>query len=175
MIRKNYGSLVWPLAVVINGLIVLSVCSPKISLLPERYLSFLPRLNAILNGLTFLSLLAARSAIKRKNIMRHRSFVFLAFGFTFLFLLSYLTYHFSAASTRFGGPALLRYVYLLILSSHIVLAAIIVPLAMYTMGLGLAGNTVKHRKAAYWTMPVWLYVSLTGVIVYLFIAPYYKS
>jgi putative membrane protein len=175
MIKKNYVAIVWLLATLINGLIALSVFSPKISALQTCNFSILPLLNAILNGLTFLSLLAARSAIKHNNIRKHRGFVFLAFSFTFLFLISYLTYHFSTPATKFGGTTQLRYIYLFILITHILLAAIIVPLAMYTMGLGLNGEIIKHRKAARWTMPIWLYVSLTGVIVYLIISPYYHT
>ncbi|HTI92603.1 MAG TPA: DUF420 domain-containing protein [Puia sp.] len=174
MTRKNYIATVWPLTIAINGLIILSVFSPKISAMKGHDLSALPLLNAILNGLTFLSLLIARAAVRHRNTERHRNFIFLAFGFTFLFLISYLTYHFSVPATRFRGPVLLRYSYFFILSTHILLAAIIVPLAMYTMGMAISGDVARHRRIARWTMPIWLYVSLTGVIVYIMISPYYN-
>ncbi|WPU99152.1 DUF420 domain-containing protein [Mucilaginibacter sp. cycad4] len=154
-------------------MIIIAFFLPKLEVLRGYNFSLLPLFNAVMNGLTFLSLLAALSAIEKKNIKRHKSFVFLAFAFTSLFLISYLLYHFSTPSTKFGGPGYLRAIYLFILLTHIPLAIIIVPLAMVTMGFGLNRNIPKHRKIAKWTMPIWLYVSLTGVIVYLMISPYY--
>lgn len=173
MPQKNFRSLTWILAIAINGLIATSFFLPKINALKVYDFSYLPLVNAILNALTFVSLLIALFAIKRRNIRLHKRFVFLAFSFTFVFLLSYLLYHFSTPSTKYGGPILLRNIYLFILLTHILLAIIIVPLAMITMGFGLNMNIVRHRKIARWTMPLWLYVSATGVIVYLMISPYY--
>jgi len=174
MTRKNYLPLIGGLAVVINGLILLSVFT---KLTPTRHydLHLLPLANAVLNGLTFLSLLIARSAIKRKETRQHRRFVFLAFFFTTLFLISYLTYHFTTPSTEYRGTSVLRYIYYVILSTHIILAIFIVPLAIYTGALALTGAVKSHRKIAGWTMPIWLYVSFTGVIVYLMISPYYQN
>ncbi len=174
MPKKNYNTLIWILAITINGLITTSIFLPKLNALKGYNFSFLPLLNAILNSLTFLSLLIALTAIKRKNRRRHKRFVFLAFSFTTLFLLSYLLYHFSTPSTKYGGPPFLRYIYLFILLTHIPLAILIVPLALITMGRGLNGNIAKHRNIARWTMPIWLYVSGTGVIVYWMISPYLR-
>lgn len=173
MPQKNYTPIIWTLAIAINGLIATSIFLPKIPALKGHDFSFLPLLNAILNGLTFLSLLAALYAIKRKDILRHKRLVFLAFSFTTLFLLSYLLYHFSTPSTPYGGPPFLKFIYLFILLTHIPLAIIIVPLALITMGRGLNGNIVRHRRIARWTMPIWLYVSASGVIVYWMISPFY--
>jgi len=172
--KRKYNLLIWILAVAINGLITTSIFMPKVSALQAYNFSFLPLVNAVLNALTFLSLLIALFAIKQKDIRRHKRFVFLAFSFTSLFLFSYLMYHFSTPSTKYSGPLILKYVYFFILFTHIALAVIIVPLALITIGMGMNNDTMKHRKIARWTMPVWLYVSLTGVIVYLMIAPYYK-
>lgn len=174
MKQKNYTSIIWALTIAINGLIAIAYFLPKNNSLKEFDFSPLPSVNAILNGATFISLLSARIAAKKKDIYVHRAFIFLAFVFTFFFLCSYLLYHFSAPSTKFGGTGLIRGIYFFILITHIFLAALIVPLALRTMSFALNGNIAKHRKAAKWTMPIWLYVSLTGVIVYILISPYYS-
>src|SRR5699024_4253639 len=136
-------------------------------------LTVLPLLNAVLNGITFILLVCALVMIKKKNIPAHRNFMLAAFGVTLIFFLSYLTYHAMAGSTSFGAEGIMMYIYYIILISHIILAAILVPLSLITLGRGLNMNVRKHRKIARWTMPIWLYVSLTGVLVYLFISPYY--
>ncbi len=107
--------------------------------------------------------------------MLHRTFVCLAFSFTALFLFSYLLYHFSTPSTRYGGEGILRGIYFFILLTHVFLAALIVPLALFTMASGLNNQINRHRKIAKWTMPIWLYVSFTGVLVYILISPYYHG
>lgn len=171
--RKNYKPLIWTLTLAINGLVTIAFFLPDIESLKQYDFSFLPKLNAILNSLTFFSLLIALYAIKQKNIKRHKNFVLLALFWTSVFLVSYLLYHFSTPSTKFGGQGIIKGIYLFILLTHIFLAAIIVPLALITIGRGLNMEISKHRKIARWTMPIWLYVSLTGVIVYLMISPYY--
>ncbi|MBB6108608.1 putative membrane protein [Mucilaginibacter lappiensis] len=173
MLQRNYKYLIWALSIAINGLIALAFFLPKITVLGGHDFSKLPLLNALLNGLTFCSLMIALLAIRRKKIPLHRTFVFLAFLFTSLFLFSYLLYHFSTPSTKYGGDGILRVVYFFILVTHVFLAALIVPLALLTMAFGLNGQIDRHRKIARWTMPIWLYVSSTGVIVYLLISPYY--
>ena len=170
---KNYKPLIWTLAIAINLLITLSFFLPHIEFFKQFDFSFLPLLNAILNSLTFVSLIIAFTAIKQKNIKRHKTFVLLALTWTAIFLGSYLLYHFSTPSTKFGGQGLTKYIYFFILVTHIFLASIIVPLALISIGLGLNMEVAKHRKIVRWTMPLWLYVSLTGVIVYLMISPYY--
>ncbi|SEL30655.1 DUF420 domain-containing protein [Parapedobacter koreensis] len=171
---KNYRPLIWTLTLAINGLIALAFFLPNIEILKQYDFSFLPKLNAILNSLTFISLIVALVAVKQKNIKRHRNFVLLALFWTSLFLVSYLLYHFSTPSTSFGGQGITKVIYLFILLTHIVLAAIIVPLALISIGRGLNMEVSKHKKIVRWTMPIWLYVSLTGVIVYLMISPYYS-
>lgn len=171
--KKNYNAIIWILTLAINGLIAVAFFLPDIESLKKYDFSFLPSLNAILNSLTFTSLIFALVFIKKRNIKRHKQFIFLAFTWTSLFLISYLLYHFSIPSTKFGGQGIIRAVYFFILLTHIFLAAIIVPLALVSIGKGLNMEVEKHRKIARWTMPIWLYVSLTGVIVYLMISPYY--
>ncbi len=133
----------------------------------------LPLLNAILNSFTFLFLLSALIAILKRNIKVHQRFIYAAFSTTFIFLLSYVTYHFLAPSTPFGGEGWIAGVYYFILITHIILAAIIVPLALMSFFSGFNDHRTRHRKWVRWTMPLWLYVSLTGVIVYVLISPYY--
>lgn len=171
MSYRNAMLLIWVLTIVINGLILLTFFLPKVSLVDGCDYSSLPMLNAILNGLTFFSLLFASYAVRRKNILLHRSSIFLAFSYTTLFLFSYLLYHFSMPATHYTGDGILRGVYFFILFTHVVLAAIIVPLGLLSMAFALNNQISQHRKIARWTMPIWLYVSFTGVVVYLLISP----
>jgi len=173
IMARNYKPLIWILTIGINGLIVFAFFFPYKEHFKGRDFSILPLLNAVLNGATFILLLLALYAIRQKNIKRHRNFIFSAFLCTSVFLLSYLLYHFTTASTRFGGAGIIRYIYYFILFTHIILAAATVPLALIAMGRGLNMEVAAHKKITRLTMPVWLYVSATGVIVYLMIAPYY--
>ncbi len=129
--------------------------------------SDLPTLNATLNGVAFVLLLAGYRAIRRKRVTLHRNLMLSAFGTSTLFLISYVTYHLSAPPVTFGGEGWVRPVYSAMLISHIVLAAALVPLVLVTLTLALRGRLEKHRRLARWTLPVWLYVSVTGVLVYL--------
>lgn len=142
---------------------------------PETLSKFyiLPKLNAIFNGTAFLCLIAALAAVKKKNINRHRAFTTAAMVLSVLFLVSYVAFHSMVESTSYGGEGGIRYLYFFILISHILLSAIIVPLVLFTYARGLAMKVEKHRKLAKITFPIWLYVTLTGVIVYLMISPYY--
>jgi putative membrane protein len=173
-VKKNYNPLVIVLSIAIIGLVALAFFLPKFDFLKNKDLSMLPLVNAILNSITFISLSTALIAIKRKNIPLHKKMIFTALSSTALFLVTYLVYHFGAPHTLYGGTGLLKAIYLFILLTHIVLAAAIVPLALLSLARGLNMQVEKHRKIARWTMPIWLYVSLTGVIVYIMISPYYK-
>jgi len=136
-------------------------------------LRLLPRTNAVLNSLTTVFLLAAFVAIRRKRISLHRRFIYAAFTTTGLFLVTYLTYHFLSESARFGGGSRMAAVYYFLLITHVVLAMGIVPLALVTFLRGITNRVAQHRAIARWTMPLWLYVSVSGVLVYLLISPYY--
>ncbi len=133
----------------------------------------LPEFNAYINALTFLLLLIGFVLIKNGKVVAHRSAMVSAFIFSVIFLISYLTYHYGAPHTSFGGEGLVKYIYYFILISHILLAITVVPLALITLFRAWRMDYFKHKKIARWTLPIWLYVSLTGVIVYLMIEPYY--
>ena len=129
--------------------------------------SDLPTLNAILNSTSAILLIAGWRLIKRKRIDAHRACMIGALATSTLFLISYLYYHYHHGSTRFAGTGALRAIYLTILLTHTVLAAGILPLILVTVARALKQNFAAHRKVARWTMPLWLYVSVTGVVVYL--------
>lgn len=173
--QRNYTPLIWVLSIIIIAVILGSNYLPRSTdgTIAGIDLTVLPLLNAIFNGVTFILLVSALVMIKKKNITAHRNFMLAAFGVTLLFFMSYLTFHAMAGSTSFGGDGLIKYVYFFILLTHIVLAAVLVPLSLITLGRGLNMSVRKHRRIAHWTMPIWLYVSLTGVVVYVLISPYY--
>lgn len=135
--------------------------------------TILPLLNAIFNCFTFIALVVALVSILKKNVRLHRMFIGAAFTSTTLFLISYVSYHYLTESTKYGGEGALRSIYFFVLLTHIVLAIVVVPLALLSVVRGLQMKLDKHRKIARWTMPIWLYVSFTGVVVYLMISPYY--
>jgi len=135
--------------------------------------SRLPAFHALLNGTVSLLLLAGFMFIRRKMITAHRASMMSAFVLSAVFLVSYVVYHAASESTPFGGEGFIRTLYYIILLSHILLAAIILPLVLFTIYRAISGRLEQHRKLARWTFPIWLYVSVTGVIVYLMIAPYY--
>ena len=129
-------------------------------------LADLPAVNAALNGTTALLLSLGYAMIRRRRIAAHKTCMLSAFAVSALFLVSYLYYHAHAGVRHFTGSGWIRTVYFAILFSHTVLAAAIVPLAVTTVGLGLSARYPRHRRIARWTLPLWLYVSLTGVVVY---------
>ena len=126
----------------------------------------LPAVNAALNALTALLLVAGYVQIRRRRIAAHRACMLAAFTTSVLFLVSYLTYHAQVGSQPFTGQGPIRTVYFVVLISHIVLAALILPLALVTLRRGLRRDDVRHAAIARWTLPIWLYVSVTGVVVY---------
>ncbi|MEK3881959.1 DUF420 domain-containing protein [Paenibacillus sp. PL2-23] len=174
MKEKNYTPIVAVLTVVIVALVAILFFLPAYNGEVGFDVLLLPLLNAIFNSFTFVSLLIALIAIMKKNVRMHRAFILMAFVTTTLFLVSYVTYHYLTESTPYGGEGLLKGIYLFVLLTHIVLAIVVVPLALMSLARGLANQVDKHRRIARWTMPIWLYVSLTGVIVYLMISPYYS-
>ncbi|WP_289138455.1 DUF420 domain-containing protein [uncultured Brevibacillus sp.] len=174
MKQRNYTPAIVILSIAINTIIAIMYFMPKNNDFGHIDLTFLPFLNAVMNSFTFVFLVAALvSIIKYKNIQLHRRYIFAAFSTTAVFLVSYLVYHGMAPSTSYGGEGILRPIYYFILLSHILLSAIIVPFALITTARGLNMQVDRHKKIARWTMPMWLYVSATGVIVYLMISPYY--
>jgi putative membrane protein len=136
-------------------------------------LGFLPSIYATINGATAILLIAALSAIKLGKISLHRKLMTACLVLSAMFLVMYVLYHMTSDSTPFGGEGSIRYVYYFILITHIVLSVVVVPLVLFTYLRALLGQYDKHRKLARITFPVWLYVAVTGVIVYFMISPYY--
>jgi uncharacterized membrane protein YozB (DUF420 family) len=127
----------------------------------------LPSLNAILNGAAAVLLVWGYTLIRRRQIQKHRRVMIAAFVTSVLFLISYLVYHYQVGSVRYERTGVLRTIYLSILATHTALAALVPPLVIITLNRGLSARWDKHRRIARWTLPVWLYVSVTGVVVYL--------
>jgi putative membrane protein len=135
--------------------------------------SFLPPIYATTNGITAIVLLFAVKAIKGGNRKLHEKLMTTAIALSVLFLVMYVAYHMTADSTKFGGEGAIRYVYYFLLISHILLSIAVIPLVLITYVRALAERFDRHKKIAKITFPIWLYVAVTGVIVYLMIAPYY--
>lgn len=135
--------------------------------------SILPHLNAALNAASFLLLLAGFYFISRRRVYAHRACMLAALAVSCLFLISYVVYHSQYGSVKFTGRGLVRPLYFSILISHVTLAAAIVPLVAVTLRRALRGDYLRHRRIARWTYPLWLYVSLTGVVVYLMLYHFY--
>ncbi len=130
-------------------------------------MSFLPTLNAILNGTAAVLLVIGYMLIRQRRIQLHRRVMLSAFGVSCAFLVSYVVYHLHVGSVRFQHTGLLRTTYFTILLTHTILAVTVPVLAIITLNRALAGRFDRHRAIARWTLPIWLYVSVTGVVVYL--------
>lgn len=128
--------------------------------------AFLPALNAVLNGLAATSLLIGYTFIRARRIRAHRAAMITAFGFSTLFLVSYILHHYLHGDVFYPAHATFRTFYLWLLGSHIILAVVVLPMVLVTFFFSLSGRIPQHRKIARWTFPVWLYVSVTGVITY---------
>ena len=136
-------------------------------------LTFLPPIYASINGLTAIVLIVAVLAIKKGNRILHERLMKFAITLSVLFLVMYVAYHMTSDSTPFGGEGVIRYVYFFILLTHILLSIIIIPMVLITYVRALTERFDKHKKLAKITFPIWLYVAITGVVVYLMISPYY--
>lgn len=131
-------------------------------------------INAVINSIVSVLLVAAFIAVKNKSFVVHKNIMLTAIFLSVLFLVSYIAHHLLSGDTGFGGEGDIRYFYFFILITHIFLAAVILPFILFTAYRSLTGEYVKHKKLARYTFPLWLYVSITGVIVYLMISPYYQ-
>ncbi len=138
-------------------------------------LGFLPPIYASINGITAVLLIAAVMAIKNGNRKLHQRLMTTCIVMSLIFLILYIIYHMTSESTSFGGEGVIKYVYLFILITHIVLSIVVIPLVLKTYAKGYLGNFEMHRKFAKITFPIWLYVAVTGVVVYLMISPYYVN
>jgi putative membrane protein len=176
-IRKNdrkAKTVIGIFSFVVFAVIVSLGAIPKL----EVDLGFDPHLfataNAIINSLVAVFLIAAYIAVKKKRYVQHKKLVYVAMYLSIAFLVSYIAHHLLAGETRFGGTGAIRYVYFVLLSTHILLAAVILPFILLTAYRGLTGEYEKHKKLAKYTWPLWLYVAITGPLVYLMISPYYQ-
>lgn len=136
-------------------------------------LSFLPPIYASVNGLTAIVLMVAVWAIKNKNRVLHERLIKFAIALSISFLLMYIAYHMTSDSTKFGGEGTIKYVYYFILITHIILSVVVIPFVLITYVRAITNNFERHKKIARITFPLWLYVAITGVVVYLMISPYY--
>jgi putative membrane protein len=145
---------------------------PKSDTVPD-IVKHCPLLNACLNGTCTLLLITSYISIRNKKVNLHKRLNITAFILSALFLVSYIAYHFFGKETLYPHTSL-RPVYLFILSSHITLSGIVLPMVLLSFYWGLTNQVSKHRKLSRWTLPIWLYVTITGVVVYLMISPYYQ-
>lgn len=167
---KKYRLWIWGVSVVIPIVVAILFTIRIPDVAP---LSFLPPIYATINGITALLLMVAYFAIKRKNIVLHEQLMKIAIGLSLIFLVMYVAYHMTSDPTPYGGEGFVKYVYYFILISHILLSIGIIPMVLITYVRALSNLFFEHKKIARYTFPIWLYIAVTGVIVYLMIAPYY--
>jgi len=137
------------------------------------WISFLPHINGIINTLTSIILVIGWLFIKNKKVAFHKTSMLTAFVLGAFFLISYVIYHSYSESTAYGGEGMIRYIYYFLLITHIMLAIAVVPFVLLAIYYGISARYSKHKRIVKYTLPIWLYVSITGVIVYLMISPYY--
>jgi putative membrane protein len=173
-IEKKFKSLIIIVSVVIPLAVVLlfSIRLKDFGINVEP-LSFLPPIYATINGITALLLILGVIAIKNGNRALHQKLMTSAIACSLVFLVMYVAYHMTAESTKFGGEGAVKGIYYFLLITHIILSVTIIPLVLFTYVRALSGEFDRHKKLARITFPLWLYVAVTGVIVYLMIAPYY--
>ncbi len=167
----------WIFAISVFVFVAVVVLNRKILPRPEVIPPFvysLPQINAIINATCSLLLMLSYYFIRKKKVNLHRKINITTFVLSAIFLLSYITYHYMADETIYPKDNPLRPVYIAILISHIILAAAVLPLILISFYLGLTNQVKKHRRIVRWTFPIWLYVTITGVIVYLMISPFYS-
>ena len=167
---KKYNIWIWILSILIPVAVAVlfTVRIPGV----ER-MGFLPPIYATINGLTALLLILAVIQIKKGNRKVHERLMKTAIVFSILFLLMYVIYHMTSDSTKFGGEGIIKYIYYFILLTHILLSVLVIPFVLITYVRAVSGRFAAHKRIARITFPLWLYVAVTGVIVYLMISPYY--
>lgn len=170
---KKVFKAIMVLSVVVFAVVVVLYSLPKQDNIPD-WAKFLPTLNASLNGTCSVLLLTSLWAIKNKMITLHKQLNITTFLLSSVFLVSYIVFHSFGVETKFPADNPMRPIYLFILITHIVLAAIVLPLVLISFYFGLTEKIEQHRKVSKFTFPVWLYVTVTGVVVYLMISPYYQ-
>lgn len=169
--EKNFNKWITIISIVIPVVVAL-LFGYKIP--NAKPLSFLPPIYASINGLTAILLVAAVLAIKNGKRNVHQKLMTTCIGLSLLFLVMYVAYHMTSESTNYGGEGAIKYVYYFILISHIILSIAVIPLVLRTYAKAYLNDFKGHRKWAKYTFPIWLYVAVTGVVVYLMISPYYQ-
>ena len=169
--KEPYRKLIIVLSIAVPLAVAVLFGMPKI----KGYdFSFLPPIYASVNGLTAVLLVAGFFAIKNGKRLLHERIMKWCIFLSASFLVMYVLYHITSESTAFGGEGVIRYVYFFILISHIVLSIGVIPVVLFTFVRALSGDFERHRALAKFTFPLWLYVCVTGVVVYLMISPYYQ-
>ncbi len=173
--EKSIFRIVLSISVLVFVLVI--ILNKRIIPVPDNiptFAYFLPKLNAIINGTCFILLLISFYFVKQKQYNIHKRINITAFFLSALFLISYVTYHYLVPETKYGEDGLMKNIYYFILVTHIILAALVLPLILLSFYYGLNDNRVKHKKIVKWSFPIWVYVTFTGVLVYLLLSPYYN-
>lgn len=175
-LEKKYTKWIWILSIVIPiaVAVLFSVNLQKLGY-NVKPLSFLPPIYAAVNGVTAILLFWAVMAIKKGNRALHEKLIKVCIGCSVAFLVMYVAYHMTSIETTYGGEGIMRPIYFFILITHILLSIIIIPFVLVTFVRGISGSYQRHKKLARITYPMWMYVAITGVIVYLMISPYYVN
>jgi putative membrane protein len=169
--KEPYKKLIITLSIVIPVVVALLFGLPKV----EGYdLSFLPPIYASVNGLTAIFLVAAVVAIRNGKRTLHERLIKICMLLSVSFLVMYVLYHLTSDATPYGGEGIMRPIYFFILITHILLSIVVIPFVLFTYARALSGNFERHKRLAKYTFPLWLYVAVTGVVVFLMISPYYK-
>lgn len=174
ILSKKLTKIAWVLTVVILALVI--GMEPVGQLVRDKVnvnTKWLPPFYSSLNALVAVALIWALIQIKKKNIEGHKKAIYAAVGMSIGFLLCYVAYHMTNQHTKFGGEGTIRIVYFFLLNTHIILAGVILPFIMFTFIRAYTNQIEKHRKMAKWVFPFWLYVAITGPILYLMLRPYY--
>lgn len=176
LVKQNSGMIRWisGIAIVVPVVVAILIFMPTKVNLASDWVYFLPHLNAVINSAATVALVMGLVFIKKGNIQFHKAAMTSAFGLGAIFLVAYIVYHASAESAVFGGEGWVRPVYYFILISHIILAAVALFPILLAYYYGYTNQLVKHRKTVKFAFPIWLYVTVTGVVVYLMISPYYN-
>jgi putative membrane protein len=167
---KNYNIWIWVVSILIPVVVAILFMIRIPNVAP---LDFLPPIYASINGLTAIILILAFSAIRKKNISLHEKLMKIAISLSVIFLVMYVAYHMTSDPTPYGGTGVLRPLYFFILISHIILSIGIIPLVLITYVRAISKLFLDHKKIARFTFPIWMYIAVTGVIIYLMISPYY--
>jgi putative membrane protein len=172
--EKSLSLIIYALSIVICLAIAFLIYFPQaLSVGGGVNVSYLPRFHAFLNGSCAILLTSGYIAIRQRRFNLHRTLMVACFVLSSVFLVSYVVYHSQAQATPYGGVGAIRTVYFFILVTHIILAAGILPLALFTISRSWRGEFAKHKRIARITLPIWIYVTVTGVVVYFMISPYY--